>query len=325
MRDMPWAWYPNATSWWNHLADVVGLGWYWRHDDATARQIIVDLIRREHPDFVMPFMNSTYCDARTAHVRATQAKIWAALVEPSFNQSIVCDYEIIFWSGTRGARLTSGTYRPEYFRDKCPGPRILAFDYSATSIVTSELAKPPPSKPRRMERAEEHIKAFLTAMPECAEWVCRAIKVIVPFRGVQGRYSCSSDPRFPGVLWVDVTDPDFIGEGLVHEAAHKHFDFAEAEAPLALASPSTFMSPLRSEPRSVRSILLAYHALAHIAAYYRSAIRTSFISATRGNAEYKQTLHALNDAERSLQSGEQYLTDAGMRFWRRTSEACDAQ
>ena len=151
------------------------------------------------------------------------------------------------------------------------------------------------------------------AMPSCAEWVGSVVRIVAPHDG-HGRRSSSSDPRFPGIVWINFRDPDFFYEGLVHEAAHKHFDLANCAQALTTESPANFRSPLRSEPRTLRSILIAYHALVYIAAMYRDMRATALLPQNRIRTELADTLWCLRSARRSLHTGRRFLTEPGERF-----------
>ena len=110
-------------------------------------------------------------------------------------------------------------------------------------------------------------------------------------------------------------------EALVHESAHQHLFMAETAG--ALVDPrhtAIYKSPLRDDPRPLRGVLLACHALAYIAAYYTDALQASLSAARRLESHISETRHKLHDALKILLANRQYLTAHGGDFLDRTME-----
>jgi HEXXH motif-containing protein len=96
-----------------------------------------------------------------------------------------------------------------------------------------------------------------------------------------------------------------------------------AEATSALVDPrhtSIYKSPLRDDPRPLRGVLLACHALAYIAAFYTDALQASLAAARRLEAHISETRHKLHDALGVLLANRQHLTADGGDFLDRTLE-----
>jgi HEXXH motif-containing protein len=71
-------------------------------------------------------------------------------------------------------------------------------------------------------------------------------------------------------------------ESIVHESAHLHLYMALAQEPLIDPDhDGHYKSPLRPDPRPLRGILLAYHALAYIAALFADVSRLDDASSER--------------------------------------------
>jgi HEXXH motif-containing protein len=120
------------------------------------------------------------------------------------------------------------------------------------------------------------------------------------------------------VLDIDI-DPVFVLEALVHESAHHHLCLAEMES--LLVDPKhdgTYPSPLRPEPRPLRGILLAYHALAYICALYVEARACGFIPRDAYRSEADDLQSKLDAAESTLCSSRQFLTESGDQFFSET-------
>jgi HEXXH motif-containing protein len=110
-------------------------------------------------------------------------------------------------------------------------------------------------------------------------------------------------------------------EALVHESAHQHLFMAEATS--ALVDPrhtSVYKSPLRDDPRPLRGVLLACHALAYIAAFYTDALNGSVSAARRVEVHLSATRKKLTEALDILLANRQHLTAEGYDFLDHTVE-----
>jgi HEXXH motif-containing protein len=160
------------------------------------------------------------------------------------------------------------------------------------------------------------------SLPDCFSWVRSRTQVIIPLRQLSGEHSSSSSASaVPGVVFLTIHNELQAIEALVHETAHQHLFVAEAEGALIDRNhKSTYKSPLREDPRPLRGILLACHALAYIAAYYSDALRQSLAASQRLEAQISENRHKLNDALSIVLANRQHLTAAGNSFVDRTAE-----
>ena len=113
--------------------------------------------------------------------------------------------------------------------------------------------------------------ALAELVPDCAAWCAATTHVIIPIhRARTEQFSSGSLPGLPGTVFIEPrNNAILVIEALVHESAHLRFFLAEAEEPLVdPGCTATFTSPLRPEPRPLRGIFLAYHALAFMCAIY---------------------------------------------------------
>lgn len=113
--------------------------------------------------------------------------------------------------------------------------------------------------------------ALAELVPACHSWCMATTHVIIPIHKERtDKFSSGSLPGLPGTVFIEPrNNAVLVIEALVHESAHLRFFLAEAEAPLVdPGCTSTFTSPLRPEPRPLRGIFLAYHALAYMCAIY---------------------------------------------------------
>jgi HEXXH motif-containing protein len=182
-------------------------------------------------------------------------------------------------------------------------------------------------------RLDAEVMAFLrtlaaatAAVPECVGWVGSVTRVVVPLRGTTTElFRSGSHDSIPGMTYMDLNCGELsIVEALLHESAHRHLFFAEAEGPLVdPGHTDRYSSPLRPEPRPLRGILLAYHAIAYICAGFVD-LRDRLSSA----AEYcRRELRAmrvkLDESESTLVAHRRFLTPSGDAFLNETLGVAD--
>lgn len=166
------------------------------------------------------------------------------------------------------------------------------------------------------------VETLKTLLPECAAWVSAVTKVVVPLRGTpETRFRSGSSAAIPGLIFTDIDGPvEQIIESLVHESSHHWFCVAEMAGPLVdPLSNLTYKSPLRSDPRPLRGIFLAFHALAFMSAFYRdwAIVRSNVL---RIQKMLDSVVSLRDDAYTTLQNARSELTDYGRAFLDRTTE-----
>ena len=162
-------------------------------------------------------------------------------------------------------------------------------------------------------------------MPACWRWLEGLCKVVSFLKGRDRTTLWSfSQPDFPGIVFIDMhlgVVPSI--ELMVHESAHLYFNIAESAAPLLAPNHSAlYWSPLRKDPRPLRGIFLAFHALAFMGAAYREMLHCAW-------ADQDVVMHELEGIRRSLRLTEPvlnaargHLTHDGISFLTRTAEVC---
>jgi HEXXH motif-containing protein len=164
-----------------------------------------------------------------------------------------------------------------------------------------------------------------SVLPALGYWLTSVTKVAIPLRrdGEPGSvFRSGSTVEIPGMVALDLFGGEIqILEALVHESAHRHLYIAETHNPLIdPGCDARFRSPLRPEPRPLRGIMLAYHALAYICLFYEEAAKTGL--ATPAGA-LSQLQGQLDEAESTLLANRHLLTLAGTEFLERTLEVAD--
>ena len=198
----------------------------------------------------MPFVNTTYCSPQRATRRAIQLAVLTLANVKSLDAQVTVRTKTDVWTSDGMRTLGEGRYSSAQLRSLYPaGPaNELVVDELGRSVITSEsVSGLLPVAKVRWWRADAfaRLRQLVNLAPWCSQWVYGAVRIIIPRKSKNGRHSSASDPRFPGVVWVDPINAYFIPEGVIHEAADKYFDYADSSkcvdpaiaAEVCLASP----------------------------------------------------------------------------------------
>lgn len=169
----------------------------------------------------------------------------------------------------------------------------------------------------RFERVLDRLRESL---PLVHAWVCAATKVVLPYRASGGsKFKSASRIDLPGAVFLDIgVAPHHLLEGLVHESAHRHFFRIEARGPLVdPLHRGLYSSPLRADPRPLRGVFLAFHALTFMVQLYRDMAATDRLP-TRSSELADLTSRAA-DAEAVLAGASAHLTASGRALLAETS------
>jgi hypothetical protein len=160
-------------------------------------------------------------------------------------------------------------------------------------------------------------RSLSRVLPDAADWVADVTSVIVPLTGSSpDRFRSATFPGLPGAVFVEVTSQPLLTiEALIHESAHLHFHMEETGSPFFVPGHAErYRSPLRPDPRPLRGIFLAYHAMIYMCAFYEDWLRAT------GDERCAEALGGLragrDDAGAVLRGAASGLTDAGRRFLR---------
>jgi hypothetical protein len=160
-------------------------------------------------------------------------------------------------------------------------------------------------------------------LPSLATWAKAVTKVAVPLYSQGGKeFRSGSTTRVSGLIHLDLFGGiEQILEAIVHESAHLHLFLEEMNQPLIdPACTDMFDSPLRSERRPLRGVLMAYHALAYICAFYLDAIALPAPFSETLEFERESMLVKLDSSEQLLLANKHHLTSRGMTFLEKTME-----
>jgi len=152
-------------------------------------------------------------------------------------------------------------------------------------------------------------------LPAASAWLGAVTRVVVPLVRSQGaEFRCGSIAGIPGLVFVEMTHKQLLVlEALVHESAHLHFHIAEFDNDFITAThDGRYASPLRPEPRPLRGIFLAFHALLYMCAFYKDWQHCTGDAAA---TEARQDLLRHRDAaSETLRGARAHLSAAGDAF-----------
>jgi hypothetical protein len=267
--------------------------------------------------------------------REFQMAVWLAANDPAATLGSVRLIDALWaWSPSGGVRIAPGLYDlSELGKVVTQGDSIghMPLDTWARSlgVVTQQLwAQTPPTNDPEQQQLNREVKMFLRAttaaahdLAPCFDWVTSVTRVVVPLRQISGKRTNSGSSRqMLGVVMLTLQNEIQILEALVHESAHQHLFMAEGAGPLVdpTRSSNLFRSPLRTDLRPLRGILLAYHALAYICAYYVDALSADLAQRSRLQAELSSAGEKMREAEATLLTNQECLTSSGRDFLART-------
>lgn len=223
---------------------------------------------------------------------------------------------------------------PEAAADPDPGVGVdLAWDALPAGPGSVDLPqdwRSPPIEtlgPRDRSAVIEDLRTLFKAQrllarrnPEILAWIRSSTHLCFPIcRGGDNRFASASRSDLAGGVFLELrVDWRRQLEGLVHESAHLQLFADEQAGPLVDPGHArTYASPLRPEPRPLRGILLAYHALAYMAALYDA------LGNADGPGDDPLIRRKLQESRETLLGARDGLTDRGRDLVRRTELVCD--
>jgi HEXXH motif-containing protein len=266
--------------------------------------------------------------------RAFQLAVWAAVNGAPVGE-VAIDRPLWAWSAGGGYRVPAGAHDLKTIADGLAAqgaPGALAVDPWARSMNVAfvqlwqdlddygdDQQTALRSELRRLFRAQAALEGCLTA---CFDWATSVTQVVVPLRQTSGeRSDSSSSPQLPGAVFLTLQSELQVMEAVVHESAHQHLFLVEAEGPLIdPAHTATFRSPLRPDPRPLRGVLLAYHALAYIVACYTDSLDRRMADQALLEKARAEARAGLIEAEETVMANRRHLTVLGAEFVDRTAD-----
>lgn len=340
----PWAWQPIKAPAYQKLKDLV-IKWQpaevLQLDSARLHSCLLEAAESQENWLLHPCIHPLTLQSQPRIQSDFQLAIWIAAHVDAPLGRVYVPYPLWAWGLNGGKRVDSGFHvLQELGVGLANQPENCAI---ALDVWSDSIGFPFPDSlypdewcwaanetlsDQQQQRLQQEIVVFLNAMhllttrlPECADWVTSITQVVIPFhRQVGNSFKSSSNVGLPGVVFFDLHGGEMqILEALVHESAHLHFCVAEAGG--LLVDPNhhgKYKSALRKEPRPLRGIYLAYHALAYMCALYTECLNRGIIT---GYEEELQSLRAKRDeSEHTLACNQQFLTECGIEFFEQTRQ-----
>jgi HEXXH motif-containing protein len=302
-------------------------------DSRRVRATLYDALEASAGWLLHPCLNAlTLRNGTPSWTRDLQAAVWAAASTGHDLGDIYLPEAALVWTSSGGEQLPCGWHElSEVGRlvvsSEGPGPVALdlwcvslGFTYADTWAAVEE------SDTDRMRRAVTRFYRAISWLesnhPACADWIASATRVAIPLATApDASFRSSSTEELPGVVLVDLSGDLELFEGLIHETAHLHLYRADAVQPLVDPDYTVrHASPLRSDARPLRGILMAAHALAYICAFYTDVAAAGGLDPQTLLTEKAHLYDLYADAEVTLVAQRAHLTAWGRDFLHATQE-----
>jgi uncharacterized protein len=337
----PWSWRPAVKYWCERLA-AAAQQWRPAPELGLQGEPLIERLReaaRQNASWLFhPCLNPVLNDPPARRLEGDlQLALWLEAQGAPTAGHVHVPREVEVWTPDGGNRVPAGRYALSALARplRRPWPWPIALDIwcrllpSRSRPVLGEDSWPTAS-PLTAEgdaELERDVRLFLRALTSgqrtlgpMLEWVTTVTKVVVPLRRREGVSRSSCAQELPGLIFLDLPHGLQILESLVHESAHQYLFRAEAAGPLVEPGHTgLYRSPLRADPRPLRGVLLAYHALAYIGAFYADAVANG-LAVSRAGEQLPTLRQQLQAAEQTLMDNRRFLTTSGNLFLEQTRE-----
>jgi HEXXH motif-containing protein len=130
--------------------------------------------------------------------------------------------------------------------------------------------------PQRLDEAATLLRSI---SPDYLDWADRVLRYVIPLNGGPKTVNSGSSESQPSVIHGSFGCP--VGaraEILIHEATHQYFHLITRLGPVEDGSDTTeYYSPIKRRGRTIRYILVAYHAFGNVLLFYRACRRRGYL------------------------------------------------
>lgn len=335
----PWAWCPCSGRWYNSFKLMVSK---WSPEPSlrltteSLREILQRSADSEEDWLLNPSTNAiTLGGNENKSQRDVQLAFWTAVNSRLDLGKVHIRKRTWVWTPGGGLQIEKGTHEllglaERAWKQKYDLP--VAIDPWAQSIGVSYHQLWKDVQPLNQEE-QANLNSDLNTMmrglcatsdclPECLSWVTSRTKIVIPIRRLSHDHSrSSSSADLHGAVFLTIHDYVQAVEALVHESAHQHLFMAETHG--ALVNPNhsgLYSSPLRKDPRPLRGVLLACHALAYMGAFYRDAISKKMAPVDVLEQRMRGVRKNFFDAQELLFRNAEHFTSKGQAFIEYTSQ-----
>jgi HEXXH motif-containing protein len=176
------------------------------------------------------------------------------------------------------------------------GPGSRAF--FPIELETLEVADSEESEDGVRRTLEQAIDLIGVHASQYLTWVGDVVHGIIPTLPPAGGYGSGSDSGLRGIIHASFpVSAMALAEGLVHEACHQYFHFAQLDTLFGNGQdPELYLNPYTQRDRPIDRILLAYHAFANVALLFRAFAEGGVAGAERDLAYHLKTGEGFSDA-----------------------------
>jgi hypothetical protein len=338
----PWMGRPIKESWYQMIHDSLYLWFPYKTLEIDRGTIIANLTKAidcRASWLVHPCVNALSFRQEKQHPQRDFLLItWLAAHSQSDLGEIQIPHPLWMWTPDGGILISEGKHDLQtlgHLVVEHQSPSKIALDVWCHSVGFSypgSWATEMVLTNEQQQQLKQEIALFFKTLSvaeawleDCMTWITDVTKVIIPLRSQRtASFRSGSQQDVPGLIFCDL---DVFGgeiqilEAIVHESAHLHFFMAEVARPLVDPEhQGRYSSPLRSDPRSLRGIFLAYHALAYICALYTELIHQGIGDLNTCFNEMEILQAKLEASRQLLLTHQQYLTKAGISFFEQTEE-----
>jgi len=337
---LPWSWRPSPGGWFDLLAQRAQ-AWQPHPSLRLDRESIITRVlaaaRGCETWLWHPALRRLLQDVETAMADDLQLAVWVAANSDGNLGRIAVPSPTVVWTIGGAKQIPAGLHHlgeiaadsaSEWF---CHSEPVLdLWCESVGAPQEGSWADCPPQQSVEVERLEQEVARYLRAVmflkrqfQNCHSWISGITQICIPLRGSGKDFRSGSRPTLPAVVELDLLSEKQILEAMVHESAHLYLYLAEAAAPLV--DPEHVLlydSPLRPEPRPLRGILMAYHALAYICAFYRETAQVSLV-ADWAAIELPDLQAQARQAEQTLAGALRHFTVTGKEFFANTQQVLE--
>jgi HEXXH motif-containing protein len=332
-----WQWRPDFGPWFAQLASKARK---WRPtidvrpgvDLASALQ---EAAERAAPWLFHPCLSAITHDCPAGRRERDVALAGWLAAHASVNGSLTLAEPVWCWSTDGGVQLDSGRHELRRVGELMVADRatdvmmldpwctVLGYPYADTwaAAATSSNDNSSAGIQKGTVVALRTFTLIAATLPDAWAWLNMLTRILITLEG-KGRLSrSSSSADLPGLVMADTTSELALSELLVHETAHHLLYVAEAGGPLIDPNESRlFASPLRSDARPMRGILLAYHALAFICAFYSDLHHSPVGKDVIDPTDFANLQRLLQEAESTLLTASASFTRKGRLFFDHTRQ-----
>jgi HEXXH motif-containing protein len=337
----PWMWRPDHSGF---FADVARRAAAWTPDEQLAlpvtalRERLIEAAVAADAWIVHPFLSAITSDIPGDKVqRDVNVAVWAAAHTRDGLGTVQLPRSMALWSSEGNIGLDAGGHDLDELGAACAATRqppsqvsvdvwCLTVGHVVPGGWTKEGASTPAAQRELFGDARQLIRTIAAAdqvLSDISVWWGHVTKVLIPLHRLDGNtFRSGSEQDVPGMVYLDATNSELqILEAVVHESAHLHLFMALACEPMVEPEHNgRYVSPLRPDPRPLRGIILAYHALAYIAALFADITRLPGRASAVLEREWTDTCEKMNGAEATIVGAKRHLTSWGQDFVDHTQE-----